>query len=523
MNLEKPKRYRSFTLTPTGWRKIQNRIRELESNTQVKYTPQKIAEAAQVSLHQGLHADTVRRILRRQEGVDKRTIERFFRVLNLELDESDYSRPEGISKESQLNTHQAMREAVNVTFFYGRTEEIAKLKQWIFDDNCRLIALLGIGGIGKTALAAKLVEQIQVRFEYCIWQSLHNVPQIQDILARLIKLLSGEQETNLSESVDERISLLINYLCRHRCLLVLDNADMILQGGERAGHYRERYEDYGELLRRVGEVSHQSCLMITSREKLREIALLEGETLPVRSLEILGLKEIDAQEIIRAKSVSGSVSECREIVKLYAGNPLALQIVSATINELFDASISRFLEQKVAVFGSISELLDQQFERLSYLEKKILYWLAINREPTSILELKEDIIPPMTRSQLLGAIESLRYRSLIERNVLFFAPQILILEYMNERLIEEVSEEILAQKITIFNSYALFKAKAKDYIRGCQAQFIIKPVIDRLLMVFRSETNIEDWLRQILSKLQWGSRLNLGYAGGNIINILCQL
>ncbi len=523
MNLEKPKRYRSFTLTPTGWRRIQNRIRELESSTQVKYTPQRISEAAQLSLHQGLHVDTVRRILRRQEGVDKRTLERFFRALNLELDKSDYSRPERNFKDSQINTDRAMREAVNVTFFYGRTEELAKLKQWIFDDGCRLVAVLGIGGIGKTALSAKLVEQIKDKFEYFIWQSLHNVPQIKDVLAHMVKSLAGKQETELSESVDERISLLINYLCSHRCLLVLDNAEMILQGGERAGHYREGYEDYGELLRRVGEVSHQSCLVITSREKLREIALLEGETLPVRSLEILGLKQTDAQEIIKVKNIFGSETECREIVERYAGNPLALQIVSATINELFDASISKFLEQGVAVFGNISELLDQQFERLSDLEKKIVYWLAINREPTSILELKEAIVPPVTQSKLLAAIESLRYRSLIERNVLFFALQTLVLEYMKERLIEEVYEEIIAQKIAIFNSYALLKAQAKDYVRECQAQFIIKPDIDRLLIVLRSKTSTEERLGQILSMLQWGSRLNLGYAGGNILNLLCQL
>ncbi len=163
MNPQKSQRYRGFTLTPTGWRRIQNRIRELESNTQLKYSPQRIAEASQTVLPQGLHADTVRRILRCQEGVDKRTLERFFRALNLELNKSDYSRPERNFKDSEINTHRDLREAVNVTFFYGRTEEIAKLKQWIFDDGCQLVAVLGIGGIGKTALSAKLVEQVSNR------------------------------------------------------------------------------------------------------------------------------------------------------------------------------------------------------------------------------------------------------------------------------------------------------------------------------------------------------------------------
>jgi hypothetical protein len=66
MNSQMPQRHRGFILTATGWRKTQERIRELESKSQVKYTPQKISEVAQKTLQQGLHVDTVRRILRRQ-------------------------------------------------------------------------------------------------------------------------------------------------------------------------------------------------------------------------------------------------------------------------------------------------------------------------------------------------------------------------------------------------------------------------------------------------------------------------
>jgi len=40
----------------------------------------------------------------------------------------------------------------------------------------------------------------------------------------------------------------------------------------------------------------------------------------------------------------------------YAGNPLALKIVSTTIQDVFDGSISTFLEQKYNSFGDISDL-----------------------------------------------------------------------------------------------------------------------------------------------------------------------
>lgn len=138
---------------------------------------------------------------------------------------------------SITNKCQNWGEAIDVSIFYGRTEEIATLGQWFVRDCCRLVALLGIGGIGKTSLSVSSAEQIQNEFNYIIWRSLRNAPPIKDILAELIQFLSNQQKTNLPETIDSRISLLINYLRSSRCLLVLDNFDTILQTGEYSGCY----------------------------------------------------------------------------------------------------------------------------------------------------------------------------------------------------------------------------------------------------------------------------------------------
>src|SRR5579875_907665 len=129
-------------------------------------------------------------------------------------------------------------EAPHVGQFYGREQEIAELKQWILSDRCRVVAVLGIGGIGKTTLAAQLTEQLTDRFEYVCWRSLQNAPPLEHILKSCIQFFSDQQRIDLPGDIDGQITMLVGYLRAHRCLLALDNEETILQAGNRAGQYR---------------------------------------------------------------------------------------------------------------------------------------------------------------------------------------------------------------------------------------------------------------------------------------------
>jgi hypothetical protein len=281
---------------------------------------------------------------------------------------------------------------------------------------------------------------IKEKFDYVIWRSLHHAPPIQDILATLLKFLSNDSETDLPDTVNARISQLIDCLRSSRCLLVLDNAEAILQSRERAGCYRQGYEGYGELLKRLGETLHQSCLVLTSREKPKELVSLEGNKLPVRSLQLGGLKPQQGREIFKTKGdFFGSEDEWIALIDFYAGNPQLLKIVAAAIQTMFQGDISEFLKQSNLVFGDICALLDQQFNRLSDLENKVMYWLSIKQGSVSLAEWRRDS-PPISQSELLETLESLLKRSLIENNLTNFTQKPLLIKYVTKRLIEQVFE-----------------------------------------------------------------------------------
>jgi len=431
---------------------------------------------------------------------------------------------EQTSNNTQLKTkkkRQDWGEAIDVSIFYGRSEEINTLKKWTVIDNCRLISVVGMGGIGKTALSVKLAELVENEFDFLIWRSLRNAPPLEELLSDLIGFLSEENQIILEDSLDKKISQLIECLRASRCLVVLDNLESILDSNKQVGNYTEGYQRYGQLFRSVGDTHHQSCVLVTSRERPKGFSTREGDNLPVRSLTLKGLNYRDGGLIIAQKGLLPPATEISSLVEAYAGNPLALKIVATTIEELFAGNVTDFLQAGSIICSDIFDLITQQFERLSILEKQVMYWLAINREWISLKELQSDIIDVVTRD-LLTALESLQSRSLIENQAGKFTQQSVLMEYVTEEIIEQVAQEISGGEINLFDKYALIKAQSQDYLINAQIQFILKPIIAKLL-TWVTKPTIQNHLNQLLSQLKSSIPSKPGYAAGNIINLLQQL
>ncbi len=302
---------------------------------------------------------------------------------------------------SEPKIHLDLGDAPEPNLFYNRTSELTTLENWILA-RTRLITILGLSGIGKTALTLQLIPQIQHEFDRIIWRSLRNSPPLASLQTDLIKFLSQQQETELP--------YLINYLRSHRCLIILDDIQTIFSSQQLAGNYQPGYENYRTFFKQIAESSHNSCLILLSWEKPREIAALEGENRPCKSLQLNGLGT-EAQEIFREKGLA-EPEKWSALIDLYRGNPLWLNIVATMIQDLFGGSVSEFLSYDTLFLGDLESLLEQQCDRLTASEQQVIAWLANTPEPADISKIPENlqISPP----ELLKVIQSLGRRSLVE-------------------------------------------------------------------------------------------------------------
>ena len=369
------------------------------------------------------------------------------------------------------------------------------------------------------------MHQVSEHFQVVLWRSLRDAPSCEALLEDCLQVLAPQPLREVPASLEGRLSLLMEHLREQRALLVLDNLESLLSEGESRGRLRSGYEGYGQLLRRVGETAHQSCLLLTSREKPADLEPLEGNRRPVRALRLAGLETEASEQLLAEKEVVGLAHDRARLVEVYAGNPLALNIVAQTIVELFGGEIAPFLQQGEVIFGSVRELLDEQFARLSAGEQTVLLWLAILREPVSLEELRAVLVTPLTRAQVLEAMEALRRRSLLERGKRqgTFTLQAVVLEYATGRLIAEASREIEQGTLSRLIEHGLSLANAKDYVRQAQERLLVAPLLAQVQSVYQERAVVEEHLLALLDQHRTWANYAQGYGPANLLALLREL
>ncbi len=426
--------------------------------------------------------------------------------------------PTGIHSEP---VHQDWSEAPEVGPLYGRTRERALLQTWLQQGSCRLIAVLGLGGVGKTALATTAVRGVVAHYDVVIWRSVRNAPLLPDLLRSVLHTLSGQSPVAAPGDLDELLSQVLTQLRRRRCLLILDNIESILDPAE-AGAWRSAYAPYGDLLALFAEREHAGCLLLTSRERPRGLAQMEAAGHAVRMLYLAGLDDAAGTAMLAARGLAAGPATTGLAVR-YSGNPLALRLVAQTVHELFLGDVAAFLATEAPIFDDIRGVLDQQWTRLSPLQQVLLCWLAIEREPVTLTVLRTNLLPPPPPRDFVEALRALQRRSLIEQggasaDGVRMTLQNVIMEYVTERLVEDAVGAIVDDRPAELGRFPLMQAQAKTYVRETQERLILRPVLERLVARL-GQRALEGRLRAGMEALR-GAEQPSAYGAANLLHLL---
>ncbi|BAG03297.1 AAA family ATPase [Microcystis aeruginosa] len=296
--------------------------------------------------------------------------------------------------------------APQIIDFYDRENELATVSNWVFKQNTRLIAVLGLWGIGKTTLVKRFIDLNLEQFEVVIWKSLKFPKSLDLWLNDLLNTCQKEPK----ESTDNKIQQLLEVLSNHKCLIVLDDFQNLFAVGQMAGNYQPEYSSYQHFLKLIAEIQHQSHFILISQEKSAEMNYLNQESSPIQCLELSGFEAINFLEN------KGLQDEERwlELIQLYEGNPFYLTDIAVLIKDVFDGKVNDFLaENSLVITKKMQSHLKQIFGRCSPLAQQIALELSKVNQPLSREELKNNL--DLSASDLINGLQSLQQRYLIQR------------------------------------------------------------------------------------------------------------
>jgi WD40 repeat protein/DNA-binding CsgD family transcriptional regulator len=540
---------------------------------------------------------------------------------------------------SHIGDRPYWQDVPTLNLFEGRERPLASLSEWISGPagSPKLLAICGMGGIGKTYLALKLVETLRGRFNKTIWITLRSSQQPAELLAELLIKLQSPLDKSIDKSIDKVVSSIdisnidipntdisntdisntdilnkdnlepsdshqkttdhlnrqpsaaslqlliqkvVELMAQQRCLIVLDGFETVfrsysqdLEQGfssansgtegiasktfvglpasalyadktptfdanrqQQASLYKEGFAAYGSLLEAIKQRARQppyregSCVVLTSREKPKELYTRAIEESKVRLYTLEGLKKSESKALLTRLRLTGTAAEYEQMINRYDGHPMALRLAANTVKDFFFGSIHSFLDQKISVFDDLNRVIKAQFQRLPPIEQEVMYWLAINHRPCSLKELEADIVTHEHKRELLYTLQSLERRSLIQfkaaeqaaEGVLFHLHPI-VAEYILDRFVRAVFQDVIRGKLEFFNNYALMKADAADELREFQLEKVVYPLLSRLQNFYGAIGEVDSYLTERLGAFRAQNAHRLGYAGGNFVNLLVQL
>ena len=269
-----------------------------------------------------------------------------------------------------------------LTPFIGREAELAQLEDYLDDSTCRLVTLIGPGGVGKTRLAYQVAA---CKAEDFVWGvcsvPLTGVASSSSVLSTLARSLAFD----FYGSTDQKTQLL-DYLREKHLLLVVDNCEHILDGMA--------------LLDEILTTAPSVKILATSRERLN----VQGEWLfPVHGLQYpqhehdAETESYSAIQLFVQSALRGGpdftlddVAAVVRICQLVEGLPLAIELAASWVHQMPVARIASHIERDLDFLSTnlrdvperhrnIRALFEHSWRLLSAEEQAVLRKLSVFR------------------------------------------------------------------------------------------------------------------------------------------------
>jgi len=259
--------------------------------------------------------------------------------------------------------------------FTGRANEIAVLKRILLQES-RSVALIGLGGIGKTALVAALAHDADIERRFSdgtLWAEVGRFGDVREILSQWIAVLDPSEPVADSSDLTELLHRFRVLTRTRRILIVLDDVNEKLAPQAQS------------IIKAVGPMCK---VLITSRSvSLPGVqALVSLDVLPEKEALLLLEKEMGKRFTVRDRALA------REIVFLLGYHPLALRLAGSLIRATnigldeyreklrTEMERTRTLDEvREQSVSNIRKSLDYVFNHLSSQEQNRLKQLSVFR------------------------------------------------------------------------------------------------------------------------------------------------
>ncbi|HAO13551.1 MAG TPA: ATPase domain-containing protein [Planktothrix sp. UBA8407] len=318
---------------------------------------------------------------------------------------------ENITNNKSKSPHYDLTLAPQIINFYARESELKTLSHWIFNQNTRLISILGLSGFGKTTLVKKFVDINLQQFEVIIWKSLKFPKSLELLINDLLNVCQQESKA----TIDEQFKQLFSILAEKKCLIILDDVQNIFIPGQFYGQYQTEYQDYQNFLTMITEVEHQSHVILISQEQCPEMECLDEELYPIKCLELSGLSDVN---ILKNTGLNDEDS-WSNLIDLYEWNPMYLKDVAILIKDIFDGNVAEFLAENSStgilpvVTNKMRSRFNQLFNRLSLIEQQLVLELSKIDQPVSRENLRESL--DLSSMDFINGLQSLQHRYLVKK------------------------------------------------------------------------------------------------------------